>query len=173
MKTDYHQSRVRCNAQSQLPIHFLEVPLKRGSNSFQSSCCFFVWKQAQSMTLKGHALSLFPWSSLAWLIGEENIWQMSTIIVPPKKRVLFHQREIEPLSTLTQVIFRIASLLYLTTLCISAGQMWANTTRKDQFQVLNDIFPLSLPKILHWSYIVACNFTEYYNTDISFKGSLK
>jgi len=28
----------------------------------------------------------------------------------------------------------IASLLYLTTLCISAGQMYANSTRKDQFQ---------------------------------------
>ena len=53
---------------------------------------------------------------------------MSTIMLPP--------RNMYPFSI--KVIFRIASLLYLTTLCISAGQMWANTTRKDQFQVLND-----------------------------------
>jgi len=42
----------------------------------------------------------------------------------------------------------IASLLYLTTLCISAGQMWANTTRKDQFQA-TQFWPAHLSSPYH------------------------
>ena len=45
-----------------------------------------------------------------------------------------------PMTTIpmTTMAPRIASLLYLATLCVSAQQVWANQDRSDQFKVRSD-----------------------------------
>ena len=45
----------------------------------------------------------------------------------------------KPMSTMpmSTLVPRIASLLYLATLCVAAQQVWANQDRSDQFKVGN------------------------------------